>query len=74
MNNNLQLRVQIASAAQTWVATVMQQYGVSASMMEDAMSKVLLVLKDMAAQELIEELTAETPIQEEGEVEDGGNE
>ena len=74
MNNSLQLRIQITNAAQSWVAAVMQQYGVSASTMEDAMSKVLLVLKDMASQELIEELTAETPVQEEGEVEDGGNE
>lgn len=71
-NKDLQLSMQITNAAQVWVATVMQQYGVSAAVMENALSKALLILKDMVAQDLIDELTAETPVQEEGEINDAG--
>lgn len=71
-NKDLQLSMQITNAAQIWVATIMQQYGVSAAVMENALSKALLILKDMVAQDLIDELTAETPVQEEGEINDAG--
>ena len=50
----------------------MQQYGVSAAMMEDALLKVLLSLKDLVAQETIQSILAEqAPIQEEKEISDG---
>ena len=71
-NKDLQLSMQVTNAAQVWVATIMQQYGVSAAVMENALSKALLILKDMVAQDLIDELTAETPVQEEGEINDAG--
>lgn len=69
---DLQLRLEVQGAAQNWVASIMQQYGVSATMMEDALSKVLLNLKDVAAQETIQSILAEeAPIQEEKEINDG---
>lgn len=70
---DLQLRLEVQGAAQNWVASIMQQYGVSATMMEDALSKVLLSLKDLVAQETIQSILAEqAPIQEEKEKKDGG--
>lgn len=58
---NLQLKMEVQGAAQNWVASIMQQYGVSAVIMEDALTKVLLNLKDLVTQETIREiLTAQT--------------
>ena len=69
---DLQLRLEVQGAAQNWVASIMQQYGVSATMMEDALLKVLLNLKDLVAQETIQSILAEqAPIQEEKEISDG---
>lgn len=71
--NQLQLRLEVKAAAQNWVASIMQQYGVPAHVMEDALQDVQLSLKDMITQELIAEIQAEqAPIQEEGKEEDGG--
>lgn len=68
---DLQLRLEVQAAAQNWVASIMQQYGVSATMMEDALTKVLLNLKDLVAQEAIQSMLAEqAPIQEEKEIND----
>lgn len=68
---DLQLRLEVQGAAQNWVASIMQQYGVSATMMEDALTKVLLNLKDLVAQEAIQSMLAEqAPIQEEKEIND----
>lgn len=54
--NQLQLRLEVKAAAQNWVAAIMQQYEVPASVMEDALQSVQLSLKDLIAQELISEL------------------
>lgn len=71
--NQLQLRLEVKAAAQNWAASVMQQYGVPAYIMEEALQSVQLSLKDMIAQELIAEIQAgQAPIQEEEENEDGG--
>lgn len=72
--NQLQLRLEVKMATQQWVASIMQQYGVPAYIMEEALQNVQLNLKDMIAQELIAEAQAEqAPIQEEEEEsEDGG--
>lgn len=71
--NQLQLRLEVKAATQNWVASIMQQYGVPACIMEEALQNVQLSLKDMIAQELITEIQAgQAPIQEEKENEDGG--
>ena len=54
--NQLQLRLEVKAAAQNWVAAIMQQYEIPASIMEDALQSVQLSLKDLIAQELITEL------------------
>ena len=54
--NQLQLRLEVKAAAQNWVAAIMQQYEVPATIMEDALQSVQLNLKDLIAQELIAEL------------------
>ena len=71
--NQLQLRLEVKAAAQQWVASIMQQYGVPAHIMEEALQSVQLSLKDLIAQDLIAEIQAgQAPIQEEKENEDGG--
>lgn len=71
--NQLQLRLEVKVAAQNWAASIMQQYGVPAYIMEEALQSVQLNLKDIIAQELIAEIQAEqAPIQEEKENENGG--
>ena len=52
---NLQGRLEVQGTVQQWIASFMQQYGVPASIMIDALNKVLASLKD----ELILELFAE---------------
>ena len=70
--NQLQLRLEVKAATQNWVASIMQQYGVPAYVMEDALQDVQLSLKDMITQELIAEIQAEqAPTQEEGKEENG---
>lgn len=71
--NQLQLRLEVKAAAQNWVASIMQQYGVPAYIIEEALQSVQLNLKDMITQELLAEIQAEqAPTQEEKENEDGG--
>lgn len=60
--NQLQLRLEVKAAAQNWVAAIMQQYEVPASVMEDALQSVQLSLKDLIAQELIAELQKQQQI------------
>ena len=49
--NNLQLRFELQYSLQQWIDSTMSQYNISAAMMEDAMSKILLSLKDKALQD-----------------------
>jgi hypothetical protein len=51
--NELQLRFELQGSLQQWVNSTMQQYNISAAMMEDAMSKVLLSLKDKVWQDYL---------------------
>ena len=49
--NELQLRFELQGSLQQWINSTMQQYNISAAMMEDAMSKVMLSLKDKVWQD-----------------------
>ena len=71
--NKLQIRLEVKLLTQQWVANMMQQYGVSADVMEDALNGALLIIKDLSMQELLQELqTEQTPVHEnEEENEDG---
>ena len=72
---NLQLRLEVRNSAQNWIATMLQEYGVPPTMIEDALQSALLNLKDIIAQELVKEVLSkqETPVQEvKEEQEDGG--
>jgi len=51
--NNLQLRFELQYSLQQWIDSTMSQYNISAAMMEDAMSKILLSLKDKALQDYL---------------------
>lgn len=56
---NLQLRLELQGSLQQWIDSTMQQYNISAAEMEDAMSRVLLKLKDQVLQDyLIEQQRA----------------
>jgi hypothetical protein len=76
--NELQLRFELQGSLQQWVDSTMQQYNISAAMMEDAMSKILLSLKDKVWQDYLleqqkayEEMLASSTQTLEGE--DNGN-
>lgn len=51
--NELQLRFELQGSLQQWVDSTMQRYNISAAMMEDAMSKVMLSLKDKVWQDYL---------------------
>lgn len=53
--NNLQLRLELQGSLQQWVNSTMQQFNISAAEMEDAMSRVLLRLKDQVLQDYLVE-------------------
>lgn len=56
---NLQLRLELQGSLQQWIDSMMQQYNISAAEMEDAISRVLLKLKDQVLQDyLIEQQRA----------------
>lgn len=52
---NLQLRLELQGSLQQWIDSTMQQYNISAAEMEDAMSRVLLKLKDQVLQDYLVE-------------------
>lgn len=57
--NTLQTRLELQGSLQQWVDSTMQQFEISAAEMEDAMSRVLLKLKDQVLQDyLIEQQRA----------------
>lgn len=71
--NKLQTRLEVKLLTQQWVANMMQQYGVSADVMEDALNGALLIIKDLSMQELLQELqTEQTPVQENEEEDEDG--
>ena len=56
---NLQMRLELQGSLQQWIDSTMQQYNISAAEMEDAISRVLLKLKDQVLQDyLIEQQRA----------------
>ena len=56
---NLQTRLELQGSLQQWIDSTMTQFNISAAQMEDAMSKVMLSLKDKVLQDyLIEQQQA----------------
>lgn len=53
MDENLQKRMQVQAAVNEWVNNFMRDNNLSASIMEDALSKTLLSIKDQAMREFL---------------------
>ena len=51
--NQIQMRLEVQGAVQNWVDTFMLNNNIPASMMEDAINKALISVKDKALQEFI---------------------
>lgn len=51
--NTLQTRLELQGTVQQWVNSIMSQYNISPSMMDDALSKVLLNIRELAIQEFL---------------------
>ena len=51
--NTIQTRLELQGMIQQWVNSVMNQYNISPSMMDDALSKALLSIRELALQEFI---------------------
>ncbi len=56
--NELELRIRVQGMAKQWVNNFMLSNGVSATIMEDALNKVISELKDAVMQEFIASVTA----------------
>lgn len=52
---NLQTRLELEVSAQQWVDSVMSQYNIAATDMEDALTKVLLNLKQQVLRDYLTE-------------------
>ena len=50
---NLQTRLELQGSLQQWIDSTMAQFNISAAQMEDAMSKVMLNLKDKVLQDYL---------------------
>lgn len=57
--NELELRIRVQNMVQNWVAVQLQQ--VPAYIMEDALNKALVSVKELALQEFIESVTTSEP-------------
>lgn len=75
--NNLQLRLELQTSLQRWIDTTMSNYNISAAEMEDAVSRILLKLKDkvfedylLEQQQAYQEIMEASSNQENGEIED----
>lgn len=75
--NNLQLRLELQVSLQRWVDNTMSNYNISAAEMEDALSRVLLKLKDkifedylIEQQQAYQEMMNASSNQEDGVIED----
>lgn len=75
MDENLQRRMQVQSAVNEWIDAFMHDNNISASMMEDALSKSLLSIKDQAMKEFLIYIQAQAQVDQVSdiveEVEDG---
>ena len=74
---NLQTRLELQGSLQSWVNSTMAQFNITAAQMEDAMSKVLINLKDQVLQDYLleqqqayQEAMASSSLQEEDKEED----
>lgn len=74
---NLQTRLELQGSLQQWIDSTMNQYNISAAEMEDAMSRILLKLKDQVLQDYLieqqrayEEAMASSSLQEKEQEED----
>lgn len=56
--NELELRIRVQGMVKQWVNNFMLSNGVSATVMEDALNKVVSELKDAVMQEFIASVTA----------------
>ena len=53
MNEEIQKRMEVQASVIEWIDFFMKQNNVSASMMEDALSKALISIKDKAIKEFL---------------------
>lgn len=53
MNEDLQKRMEVQASVIEWIDFFMKQNNISASMMEDALSKALISIKDKAVKEFL---------------------
>ena len=76
MNEDLQKRMEVQASVIEWIDFFMKQNNISASMMEDALSKALISIKDKAIKEFLIYVQAQTQVDPASdivkEVEDGG--
>lgn len=76
MDENLEKRMQVQAAVNEWVNNFMRDNNLSASIMEDALSKTLLSIKDQAMREFLIYIQAQAQVDPVSdiveEVEDGG--
>lgn len=76
MNENLEKRMQVQAAVNEWINNFMRDNNLSASIMEDALSKTLLSIKDQAMREFLIYVQAQAQADSVSdiveEVEDGG--
>lgn len=61
---DLQTRLEVQGATLQWVASFMQRYNIPAHMMEDALNKVLLQLKDQVVADLLSAAAQAQPMEE----------
>ena len=66
---NLQTQLEVQGATQQWVASFMSQYNIPASVMEQALTKVICSLKD----QIVIELLSAAQAQQEQEIGNDGN-
>lgn len=61
--NELELRIRVQGMTKQWVEDFMNRNGVSATLMEDALTKVLADLKDKSLQEFIIAVSNPMPVE-----------
>ncbi len=75
--NNLQLRLELQVSLQRWIDNTMSNYNISAAEMEDALSRILIKIKDKVYEDYLneqqrayQEMINASSNQENGEIED----
>ena len=69
----LQTRLEVQGAVQQWAASFMAQYGIPAAMMEDALNKVIITLKEQVMIDLLTAATAPREEEEDGNTTESDN-